>query len=50
MELEEDDQLAKLVKNWNFEEGRKFQKKVLEATNQSVHHVLTLKIGTMKVF
>jgi len=36
IELEEDEQLAELVRDWKFEEGTKFPTKVLQATiNQS---------------
>lgn len=38
LELQEDAQLAALVRSWNFQPGRDFQEKVLAKFRSSVHH------------
>jgi hypothetical protein len=49
LELQEDEQLAELVKNWKFEEGLKFQTKVCLATGCAVHHVSSSQNGSFSL-
>ena len=46
IELKEDDQLAELVKDWRFEDGVKFQARVIQVTNRPVHHASFPKVGS----
>ncbi|CAN6196784.1 unnamed protein product [Urochloa humidicola] len=45
-ELEEDLQLAELVKDWNFEEGKKFQARACKVAKRSVHHASSSLVGS----
>lgn len=38
LELEQDEELARLVSGWDFDTGKRFQDKVLTSLNSSVHH------------
>ncbi|CAL5047975.1 unnamed protein product [Urochloa decumbens] len=46
LELEEDTQLAELVKDWNFEEVQKFQARARKVARRSVHHASSSPIGS----
>jgi pterin-4a-carbinolamine dehydratase len=49
LELEEDEQLAELVKNWKFEEGLRFQTKVCLTADRAVHHASSSLAGSFSV-
>lgn len=45
-ELDHDGELAKLVSNWDFEAGKRFQDKVLVSLNSPVHHPSSSTCGS----